>query len=379
MKILTFTLIVVGLLIVSRPSSASGQINLGNVLRDGVQRGAQQIRGEIRNNVQGIANDWTQGQGPGYRVLPPPRQNFSPGIFYGQPQYPNPYQPPSVTLPYPPPAQTLPYPNPPVSQPIIRPLPQRGIVVRPVDPPICQSPIQVLPVTNHQTFYPSQPRTQQPAQHSTQGQRPAQQQTTSNQAANPASGTETRAENLPTVITGQEVAIDGEGFGNQLGSVRVKVGGMILLAETTSWSDTSVDAVIPNLPLVEPTDALIAVINSEKQVVQQLAIRLAAAEKNPADNAASETAQAETEGADLPVVQMGMELELAGNELGTEPGKVQLNIGDSKLEAAVIKWSDDEATIRIPDLPLAQSMRGTIQLILANGQPVSEIPVMFAK
>ena len=365
MKILTFTLIVIGLLIAGAPSPATGQINLGNVLRGGVQRGAQQIRGEIQGAIGGQL----------------PRFNDHGGGFQGNPgfidhgRWLNGTGPQPQPQPYPRP-QPQPFPQP---QPIIRPQPYPPGVIRTIDPPICQSQIQSLPVTNHQTFYPSQPRTQQPVPHSTQGQRPAQQQTTSNQAANSASGTETRAENLPTVFAGQEVAIDGEGFGKEPGSVRVKVGGMILLAETTSWSNTSVDAVIPNLPLMEPTDALIAVINSEKQVVQQLAIRLAAAEKNPADNAASETAQAETEGADLPVVQMGMELELAGNELGTEPGKVQLNIGDSKLEAAVIKWSDDEATIRIPDLPLAESMRGTIQLILANGQPVSEIPVMFAK
>ncbi len=363
MKILTFTLIAIGLLLVVPPPSASGQINLGNVLRGGVQRGAQQIRGEIQGAIGGQLprfNDhggWQQGN-PGF-------------IDHGKWLNGTGPQPQPRPQPFP-----QPFPQP---QPIINPQPYPPVVIRPIDPPICQSPIQVRPVNNHQTFYPSQPLTQQPAQPATQGQRPAQQQTTSNQSANPASGTETRPENLPTVFTGQQVAIDGEGFGKDPGSVRVKVGGMILLAKTTSWSDTSVDAVIPNLPLVEPTDALIAVINSKKQVVQQLAIRLAVAEDNPVDSAASETAQAEADAADLPVVQMGMELELAGSELGTEPGKVQVNIGDSKLEASVVKWSDDEATIRIPDLPLAESMPGTIQLILANGQPVSEIPVMFAK
>lgn len=329
MKKAIFTVLTTSLLLVQMPQQSAAQFDLGNVLRGGVQRGAQQIQGEIRGAVRGAVQDWRQG-GPQHQILPYPPPHFV------QPQ-------PGFS---------------PRPQPILRPQPLPPVVIRPTEPPICSTPIVTYPVINNQL--PTQVVPQSASRPQTRTTQPAKPET------------ETRLENLPMVFGGQEVAIDGEGFGVQGGSVRVKIGPMILLAKTTTWSDTSVEAVIPEMPLLEPTEALIAVINAEKQVVQQFAVLLTPSPEKSASNHQATAPQ-------LPTVQMGTELELSGNELGSEPGKAELLIGDSKLAATVIKWTDAEVTIRIPDLPLAESMQGTIQLILADGNPVSEIPVMFTK
>lgn len=349
MKKITLSCLAISLLWLQLPQSAWGQFDLGNAFRNEIHRGAQQIQGELRGAVRGAVREWRQG-GPNYQTLPypppqhshpiasPPGHGFHPGVV-----------PPGFN----------PQPNPIVNpQPVIRPQPWPPQSTISVNPPSCATTPQAFPMITSTTQSTAPSQTRHQSQPQTQQQRQPQ--------------TETRTENLPTVFGGQEVVIDGEGFGDQAGSVRIKIGSMILMAKTTTWSDTTVEAVIPEMPLLEPTEALIAVISSEKEVIQQFAIQLTPA---PEETASSQQA----DGSQLPTVQMGTELELTGDKLGSEPGEANLIIGDSQLAASVIKWSDDEVTIRIPDLPLAESMQGTIQLTLADGNPVSEIPVMFTK
>ena len=355
MKKLTLTSLAISLLWVQLPQSAWGQFDLGNALRNEFHRGAQQIQGELRGAVRGAVQEWRQG-GPQHQILPyPPPQNSHPIVR----PLPGPLPRPGI----------IPQPNPIVTpQPIIRPLPWPPQTTLPVNPPICASSPQAHPVVISTAHSPVRPQSQ--LQTRPQQQLPSQPQ--SQPRPQPQPKTEARTENLPTVFGGQEVAIDGKGFGDQVGSVRIKIGPLILLANTTAWSDTSVDAVIPEMPLLEPTEALVAVLDSKKRVVQQFAIRFTPAPDETASNNQTTAPQ-------LPTVQMGTELELSGNKLGSDPGQAELLIGNSKLAATVVKWVDDEVTIRIPDLPLAESMAGTIQLILADGNPVSEIRVLFTQ
>jgi len=326
MKTTQIVLVAASLLLINAPQ-VWGQFDLGNALRGEFRRGAQQIQGEIRGAVQGAVQDWRHAGPPQHQILP-----------------------------YPP----MPSPRPIVRpQPILRPHPRPPQVVQPVETIICPTP----PMSTRIVTHPSQPRS---------NPRPPVEQ-----RPDPTTGTE--SESLPTLMGGQEVAIDGAGFGNQPGSVRIKIGQMILIAETVSWSDTTVDAIIPELPLVEPTEAMIAVIDSKKQVVQQLAIRLAPTPEGGANDGQSTGDQERAIDPDLPVVQLGTELELAGTELGDKPGTVQLTIGDSKLNAAIVSWEDSEVTIQLPKLALADATPGSIQLMLADGRPVSDIPVVFTK
>lgn len=75
---------------------------------------------------------------------------------------------------------------------------------------------------------------------------------------------------LPQVESGQEVTIDGQQFGFQPGSVAVRVGGLVLQAEVTGWSNTEVRAIIPNLPLGDSAEALVAILDASGQIADQL-------------------------------------------------------------------------------------------------------------
>lgn len=78
------------------------------------------------------------------------------------------------------------------------------------------------------------------------------------------------AAELPQVESGQEVTIDGQQFGFQPGSVAVQIGEMVLQAEVVGWSENEVRAIIPSLPLVDPAAALVAVLDANGQVADQL-------------------------------------------------------------------------------------------------------------
>ncbi len=311
-------------LLLINASQVWGQFDLGNVFRNEIRRGAQQIQGEIRGAVRGASQEWRHS-GPQHQILPyPPQPSLQP-----------------IVRP----------------QPILRPQPWRPEIGRPVETIICPTPQIPTRTITHRSEPQSKPLP--PA-----GRQPQ---------------PEAESGPLPRVMGGQEVAIDGEGFGNQTGSVRIKIGQMILIAQTVSWSDTTVDAIIPQLPLVETTEAMIAVINSEKQVVQQLAVLLAPAPEGRSTNNDSTSAQGAASEPQLPVVQMGSELDLAGTQLGDKRGSVLLTIGDSKMNASIVSWGDSEVTIRLPKLALADATPGSIQLKLADGQSVSDIPVLFRK
>lgn len=94
------------------------------------------------------------------------------------------------------------------------------------------------------------------------------------------------SEQLPQVTPGQQVSIEGSRLGVQPGVVSVSVAGLQLQAQVISWTDTKVDAVIPQLPLSAAATAEVAVVNAQGQVADQLDVLLV-----PAVTAARELAR----------------------------------------------------------------------------------------
>ena len=82
------------------------------------------------------------------------------------------------------------------------------------------------------------------------------------------------AEQLPQVTPGQQVSIEGSQLGLQPGVVSVSVAGLQLQAQIISWTETKVDAVIPQLPLSAAATAQVAVVNAQGQVADQLDVLL---------------------------------------------------------------------------------------------------------
>ena len=79
---------------------------------------------------------------------------------------------------------------------------------------------------------------------------------------------------LPQVMPGQQVSIEGTRFGSQPGRVAIHVGGMQLVAQVVSWSNGKVEAIIPDLPLSAAADAQVAVLNAQGQLADQLNVMM---------------------------------------------------------------------------------------------------------
>ncbi|MCR9202241.1 MAG: hypothetical protein NXI04_26665 [Planctomycetaceae bacterium] len=82
------------------------------------------------------------------------------------------------------------------------------------------------------------------------------------------------SEQLPQVTPGQQVSIEGSRLGVQPGVVSLSVAGLQLQARVISWTETKVDAVIPQLPLSAAATAQVAVVNAQGQVADQLDVLL---------------------------------------------------------------------------------------------------------
>jgi len=328
---------------------AAAQSNFGRMIQDRVQQGVQQFE----NHVQG---------------------SFGPGRF------PPPQQPPITNFPYPPRYQPGPGNLPPNHNPYPgNPYPGNPYPGNPYpsNPGCTIMPVPYrLPNRGVNPVGQAQPKSQPATQPAAPTGSPESPSATDSATDPQKNGSENK---LPEVRSGQEVAIDGVGFGERSGRVLVKIGEILLSAETTSWSDETIDAVIPSLPLVEPTEALIAVLDAEQNVVQRLPVRLV---PSPSDGSAagqSDGGRASSVEASLPSVQLGTEVDLAGTELGAQAGAVQVVIGDSKMAATVVSWTETEATIKLPQFALAEPVSGAIQLFHADGGLVSEVQVLFRR
>lgn len=204
-------------------ASATAQFDFGETFRSGMRQGMQQIEGQVRGAIQeGIHKNLPQitppdSGGGGHRILPYP--------------LPHPVDPPTVIFPQPtcppgkrPPVTTLPYPNPTAPNP--RPSP---IETRPAPEPECT----IRPIIE------PEPEPE-----------------------------------LPVVLSGQFIALDGSGFGVEPGAIFVTIDKLVLHAEVREWSDTVVTLRIPQLPLADSTPGQIVVVSADEEVVERLAVRI---------------------------------------------------------------------------------------------------------
>lgn len=318
-------------------STAYAQFDFGDVIRNEFRQGAQQFQGQIQGQIRDAIQQGIQ-QG----------QPFIPGHSGGQHQI----------LPYPPIHQPQPIIHPPivVQPPVIVHPPG---VVQPCPEDSCPTPVPHpggpgVIITPHPTpVITPAPPTGQPTQPPTQP------------APEPAP--------LPIVQSGQTVSIDGSGFGEDRGTVFLKIGETILASKVIQWTDTVVDVQLPDLPLVDSVDCLIAVLDAQDSIVEKLDITLAPREEEAVGEELVEDVPAEP----LPQVEMGTQLELAGEAMGDQAGKIELKLGELTLQSTVVSWSDTEVTVQLPTMGLTQPVDGLVRIIQADGEVNSEIAVQF--
>lgn len=79
----------------------------------------------------------------------------------------------------------------------------------------------------------------------------------------------------------------------------------------------------------------------------------------------------------LPEVRAGSTYSLSATGLGKEPGHVVIQVNELYLNTTVDKWSNDEATVTLPLVGMAQPQRAALLMLDAEGQVVESIDVMF--
>ena len=79
--------------------------------------------------------------------------------------------------------------------------------------------------------------------------------------------------------------------------------------------------------------------------------------------------------APLPQVQAGSTIELAAEQMGVEPGRAILELGELTLPITVQQWNGTSTVITMPAIGLAQARPATIHLLRADGQTISSLPI----
>lgn len=81
---------------------------------------------------------------------------------------------------------------------------------------------------------------------------------------------------------------------------------------------------------------------------------------------------------DTEVVLSGSLINLAGEGLGPEPGKVLISLNGMNFEAEIHGWYDLGVRVKMPELPLLDSAEATLVVIRGDGAASNPIEVQFA-
>ncbi len=81
---------------------------------------------------------------------------------------------------------------------------------------------------------------------------------------------------------------------------------------------------------------------------------------------------------DTEVVVSGALVNLAGEGLGPEPGKVLLSLNDMNFEAEIHGWYDLGVRIKMPELPLLDVAEATLLVVRGDGAASNPIEVQFS-
>ncbi|MEW4488457.1 hypothetical protein AB1L42_10275 [Thalassoglobus sp. JC818] len=176
---------------------------------------------------------------------------------------------------------------------------------------------------------------------------------------------------LTDVYSGQEIALEGTGFGATPGSIVLKIGGMSLGTQVTRWEDAIATAQLPTLPVTEPVPAEIVVMGPTGEVLNTLGVRYSV------NTATAPVASAPATAPESVVVNPGQTISIDG-QIGQQPGTVLLVIGGMKLQANVENWTPEQTTAVLPSLQISEPVDGVIQILTAEQTVADEIAVVVA-
>jgi hypothetical protein len=79
---------------------------------------------------------------------------------------------------------------------------------------------------------------------------------------------------LPTIPMGSVLNLEGQDFGAEAGTVRLRISGLILPVEVISWQGSAAKVRMPSLELAEAVDGEIEVLRADGTLASKSAVRL---------------------------------------------------------------------------------------------------------
>ena len=305
-------------IVASTAGNCFAQFNFKSALKSVGSQVQRQVTNHVQREVQRHVST------PKYKTLPHPTPKPCPKPIVKPLLYPIPHPQPT---PKPCPIKVYPQPAPPKC--VIKPAPPH------VSPPKCV--IHPTPVTPVRPITPVVP-------------------------------VPTPVTERPQVKSGQQVTIDGRLFGPDPGKVVLQVGGLSLNAQVTAWSSSQVTAVLPQLPIAGSARATVVIKTSYNHVADKLEVNLL-----PGDTPVSPTPVAN----ELPKVTPGQTVTLDSANIGTQQGRVQMEISGLTLNATVKSWSATQTTATLPAVSFDTPVKATIKIVTAGGQVADQVEVMF--
>lgn len=154
----------------------------------------------------------------------------------------------------------------------------------------------------------------------------------------------------------------------------VRIGELQLEAQVTAWSGTQATVVLPQLPMAGSVKATVVVVTAFGNIADTLDVEIIPGSNRGGDHGGPGPVAT----AEKPVVSPGQQVTLEGRDMGSQPGRVQLQVGGLTLNATVSRWSATEAVAVLPTLNFANPVDATIQIVRADGRTVDQVDVVFA-
>ncbi len=76
----------------------------------------------------------------------------------------------------------------------------------------------------------------------------------------------------PEVMAGTQISLDGVGFGNDAGQIRLNIAGLALVAPIVDWNDNGVTVAIPPMDLAGPADAELVILHADGATLQTMEV-----------------------------------------------------------------------------------------------------------
>ncbi len=168
-------------------------------------------------------------------------------------------------------------------------------------------------------------------------------------------------EKLMKLHENQVVTFGGKELGEQAGQIQLKYGEIALTPELKDWKNDRFTMIVPEMGLQAAAEFEMFVINVNGEVKNALRVQIVPGE--PAADAMPDASVMEGDMASL------------GGQLGEQPGKIELRIGELRLAMEIKEWTAEFCKFMVPTLGLSEPVAARMVLTNAAGKEVQALDV----